>query len=165
MIFMETEFREARGRALVGLIEQDAWDAAPRYAQIAQTRALYNGTATAMMPLPWQGASNIHIPILQEKTETLVPILTAAFWGVEPVVNVQRSSKEYYEEQTDTVEQAINFFVRKDIPDMFDTFENWQRDMGRDGSGIIKVYWTREDRNVSEFHDIKVALNKGDDDG
>jgi hypothetical protein len=158
MIPLEQEFAERRGRGLVQLIERDVLDAWGRYAKVRENRDLYHGNATADMPLPWPGASNVHLPIMMEKVETLVPMLTAAFWGVEPVVNVERSPDEYDGDQTDEVEQFMNFGLTKDIPNLYECTETWFRDMGLDGMSTLKPYWTRELRMVSELHTLKTMI-------
>lgn len=145
------QFREDRGAFLVRLIEQDIRDNWPRYEKIRYYRALYFGTATADMPLPWPGASNIHLPVLMEKVETYVPMVMSAFWGIEPVVNVRRSPEEYSAQQTDEVEQFLNFAVTKDIPDFYETFETWLRSAGIDSMSHMTAYWERKLRHVSSI--------------
>lgn len=159
MIQMDQEFAEARGRGLVQLIERDILDSWGRYNKVRENRDLYHGTATVDMPLPWPGASNIHLPIMMEKVETLVPMLMAAFWGVDPVVNVERSPEEYDGAQTDEVELFMNFGLTKDIPNMYETTENWLRDTGLDGMSTLKPYWVREMRDISELHTLKAIID------
>lgn len=162
MIDLTQEFAESRGRQLVGLIEQDILDSLDRYALIKESRALYDGTATAGMPLPWPNASNINIPLIMEKTEGLVPMLCMAFWGIRPVVRVRRSPEEYNEQQTDAVEQYLNFVVEKDVPDSYETFECWMRDTVICGASPIKVYWAKDFRSVMERHTLKSAYEIGE---
>ena len=157
MIFLEADFAQKRGQALTQMVEQDMLDHMPRYARVRENRELYHGTVNAMMPMPWVGASNIHLPILMEKVETLVPMVMSAFWGVEPVVNVERAPAEFYEEQTQDIEDFVNFVVTKDIPDMYDTFESWLRNMGLDGMGWLWPKWERTNRMVSEKYFLKTA--------
>lgn len=152
---LSEEFRENRGQMLVELVDQDVLDSWGRYDQVRESRALYYGTATNGMPLPWKGASNIHLPVMQEKVETLVPMIMAAFWGVDPVVNVERSPDEYLPEQTDDVEMFQNFVVTKDVPNLHETTECWVRNMGLDGMSVIKPYWERRFRDVSQVHTLK----------
>lgn len=162
MIRLDEVFREARGRQLIDLIEQDVLNAYPRYRRVREYRDLYYGFATADMPLPWPGASNIHLPVMMEKVETLVPMLMAAFWGVEPVVNVRRSPEEYDPEQTDEVEQFMNFVVEKDIEDFYETFECWMRSMGIDGMSVLCPEWERKLRDVSMMYTLKALYDEGD---
>lgn len=161
MIRLETDFAEQRGLVLTQLVEQDILDHMPRFRRVAENRELYHGTATTMMPLPWSGASNIHLPVLMEKVETLVPMIMSAFWGVEPIVNVQRAPEEYYAEQTEDIEQYMNFVVRKDIPNFYETFEAWVRNMGLDGMGWVWPVWVKEQRLVSEVHRLKLMVEQG----
>jgi len=158
MIPLDPEFAEKRGIGLVQLVERDVVDQSPRYAKVREHRSLYYGTATANMPLPWKGASAIHLPLIPEKVETLVPMLNSAFWGVDPVVTVERSPEEYEETQTDEVEQYMNFVVEKDIPDFYETFEGWMRDTTLDGMAYIKPYWSKEYRMVSEVHHMTTTI-------
>lgn len=156
---LSQEFREKRGQLFVDLVEQDIQDGWARYLQVQEHRELYYGTATANMPLPWKDASNIHLPIMQEKVETLVPMVMAAFWGVDPVVNVERSPDEYEPEQTDDVEMFQNFVVTKDIPNLHETTECWIRNMGLDGMSVLKLYWDRRFRDVSQIHTLKLLYD------
>lgn len=156
---LSEEFRLKRGQLLCELVDQDVHDNWGRYAQVRESRALYYGTATAGMPVPWEGASNIHLPVMQEKVETLVPMIMAAFWGVDPVVNVERSPDEYLPEQTDDVETFLNFVVTKDIPNLHETTECWIRNMGLDGMSVIKPYWERLHRDVSHIHTLKAMYD------
>lgn len=165
MIDITQEFSEKRGAALTELIENDMLDHMPRYDRVRENRELYHGTATSMMPLPWDGASNIHLPILMEKVETLVPMLQSAFWGVDPIVNVERAPEEYYAEQTQDIETYMNFVIRKDIPNIYETFESWFRSIGLDGMGHIWPRWKRTTRMVSEVHRIKRLYDKDEQQG
>ncbi len=153
------EFRLQRGQMFVEMVDQDVHDSWGRYDQVRESRALYYGTATSGMPLPWEGASNIHLPVMQEKVETLVPMVMAAFWGVDPVVNVERSPDEFEPEQTDDVETFLNFVVTKDIPNLHETTECWVRNMGLDGMSVIKPYWERKHRDVSQIHTLKALYD------
>ena len=162
MIYLEKEFAEKRGMALTQMIENDMLDHMPRYDRVKENRELYHGTASAMMPLPWEGASNIHLPIMQEKVETLVPMLQSAFWGVDPIVNVERAPEEFYAEQTQDIETYINFVIRKDIPDIYETFESWFRNTGLDGMGHVWPRWCRKTRMVSEVHRLKKLVDRGE---
>ena len=164
MIALTEEFKVQRGLKLVALIERDVQDMWPRYEKVREHRSLYDGTATAMMPLPWEDASNIHLPVLQDKVEVLSPMLMTAFWGVEPVVNVQRSPEEYDQDSTDDVEQFMNFVVEKDVPNLHETTECWFRAMVLDGMSTIKPHWSYKMRRVSEIQNLKIMLDVGDSD-
>lgn len=164
MISLPEDFLEKRGQGLVQLIEMDVLDQMSRYRMVAEHRSLYFNTATVGMPLPWVDASNIHLPLMMEKTETLVPMLMSAFWGIDPVVTVQRSPDEYMEEQTDDTQQFMNFVVEKDVPDLYETMENWMRDMGLDGMSYVHPYWVTKSRMVSELHHLKIAYDTGQSD-
>lgn len=161
-ILLPVQFRERRGAFFSRLVEQDILDSWPRYQKVREYRALYYGTATSDMPLPWEGASNIHLPVMMEKVETFVPMVMSAFWGVDPVVNVRRSPEEYNSEQTDDVEQFMNFVLMKDIPEFYDTFETWVRNTGIDSMGYLHPWWNRSTRNVSMLHHLKKLYDTGD---
>jgi len=160
---LDEGFRHQRGQLFVELVDQDVHDSWGRYDQVREHRSLYYGTASADMVLPWKGASNIHLPVMQEKVETLVPMVMAAFWGVEPVVNVERSPDEYLPEQTDDVETFLNFVVTKDIPNLHETTECWVRNMGLDGMSVIKPSWERLHRDVSHIHTLKSMYDANED--
>ena len=82
------EFREARGLALYNMIMRDLQDRSARINRIAQVRAIYHDEAPPVQG-PWPGASDIHIPVLAEKVEGILPKIINAFWGTDPLVNVK----------------------------------------------------------------------------
>jgi len=164
VIPIKEDFAKERGRSLCRLVENDIMDGRSRYARVMEHRDLYYGDIMGAMSMPWDGASNIHLPIMQEKVETLVPMLQSAFWGVEPVVNVERSPEEYYPEQTNEVEMFFNFAVHKDIPHFYENFEHWMRNMGMDGHSVVTPFWERLERIVCERHTLKSLYEIGDTD-
>jgi hypothetical protein len=152
---LEEEFSKQRGSYFVDMIEHDITDNWPRYSKVREYRSLYYGTATASMPLPWKGASNIHLPVMMEKVETFVPLVMSAFWGIEPHVNVLRSPDEFNSGQTYDIETFLNFVVEKDIPDFYETFESWIRNTGIESLATLSPSWERKHRDVSMIHTLK----------
>jgi len=160
-IMLEEDFLEERGLALTRLIEQDIRDHLPRYQKVREHRALYDGSISSQMPLPWEGASAINVPLIMKKKISIVPMMVSAFLSIDPVVNVQRSPDEYFSEQTDDIEQFMNFVVDKDIPGFYQSIEMWLNDLTIDGMSTLMTYWKKEYRTVSEIFNLKIMYDTG----
>ena len=165
MIRLTNEFRSDRGRGLIEAIMQDITDRASRIQQIAQARALYfDERASKVSSEPWEGASNIHLPVILEKIEGTVPKLINAFWGTEPVVHVRRVADEFMPEDTNHAEQYLNWGLESDIPNFYETTENWFRNTLIDGNATCKVTWLRKWRKAVDVIPVKRLYYEGDAD-
>lgn len=156
MIKLSKEFREERGRGLVDLVMQDITDRAPRVHKIAQARALYfDERRNRVASEPWEGASNMHLPVILEKIEGTVPKLVNAFWGSEPLVHVRRVAGEFMPEETNHAEDYLNWGLESDIADFYVTTENWFRNTLIDGVATLKTRWERDMRKTIDVMSIK----------
>lgn len=162
MPILTQDFSESRGKWLSGEIRQAVRDRKPLDDKLGLVRALYWMDKDPGM-VPWEGASDVHLPVIYEKIETSVPKITNAFWGTEPIVHVKRVPSEYLPEQTDQAEVLINWGLDEDIyPNFYATSESWFRNALRDGISSVKAYWMREWEKTVEVHKLKAMYNKGD---
>lgn len=99
---------------------------------------------------PWPGASNLHIPVTQIVVDTLTSIICNAVLGNVPVVTVMPypDSGEANEESARKLESFLNYVIREEIRDFRTIFTQWVRQAILYGTGILKVYWDKQTRNV-----------------
>lgn len=158
---LDLDFRMSRGKWLMSEIRQAVRDRKPLDDKLQLVRALY-WMDKDPGAVPWDGASDIHLPVIYEKIETSVPKIVNAFWGTEPVVHVKRVPSEYMPEETDNAEALINWGISEDIhPNFYDTSESWFRNALRDGMSTVKTYWIREWAKIVEVHKIKGMYDAG----
>ena len=163
MANLSDKFCTERGRWLCSEIRQAVSDRADLDDKLQMVRSLYWMDKGELESLPWEGASDMHLPVVYEKIETAVPKIVNAFWGTEPIVHVKRVPDEYMPEETDDAERLINWGIEEDIfPNFYDTSESWFRNALRDGMSSLKIYWTRQWEKTVEVHKIKAWYNEGD---
>ena len=102
------EFSKSRGKWLMSEIRQAVRDRKALDDKLELVRALY-WMDKDPGEVPWEGASDVHLPVIYEKIETTVPKLVNSFWGTEPVVHVKRVPNEFMPEETDNAERLINW--------------------------------------------------------
>ena len=161
MPMLDDGFREVRGKWLVSEIEQAVRDRALLDDKLQMVRALYwcDKEASAV---PWEGASDVHLPVIYEKIEASVPKVINAFWGTEPVVHVKRVPNEFMPEETDNAERLLNWGLDEDInPNFYATSESWFRNAFRDCMSTVKIYWRREWERTVEVHKMKAVYEAG----
>jgi len=161
-IQLDEEQLKSRGRDLLRLIEQDVKDRQHALAKRQIARNLYYGTHSNSMSR--RGAAHIHLPVLEEKVEGMVPKLSNAFHGADPIVHVQRVAQEFDEKATDDNERFLNWAVDSDIPSFYDVTECWFRNMLLDGVSVVKIYWERTQRNTVEISGRTADWRKGETD-
>ena len=162
MPILEKSFSESRGKWLMSEIRQAVRDRQDLDSKLELVRALY-WMDKDPGAVPWEGASDIHLPVIYEKIETTVPKLVNSFWGTEPVVHVKRVPEEFMPEETDNAERLINWGLEEDIhPNFYDTSESWFRNALRDGTATVKAYWAREWEKTVEVHKIKAMYDEKD---
>src|SRR5215510_14435931 len=115
LIELSESWREQRGVKLCQLIENDLANRRDWERMRLEARALYYGDTTRP-DIHWEGATDIHLPLIFENVERLVPKMNNAFWNVDPHVMVDRGPQEYYPDETRLQERFINWAVDYDIP-------------------------------------------------
>jgi len=158
---LSDKYQEERGRELVKLIEDDITNRMPALKRVEIARRLIydDGLGSAA---PWDGASDVHLPLILEKIEAGVPRVVNAFFGVDPMVIVKRTAREFNVDDTAQSEAYLNWALVSDIPHMFLTFENWTRNAFSDGVSYVKAFWRREWRNIVEVRRVKLLYDIGD---
>ena len=159
-IQLDEQKREARGRDLCKLIDMDIRDRQHALQKRMVARNLYYGLYDRQTKR--RGASNIHLPVLEEKVEGMVPKLSNAFHGAEPIVHVKRVQAEFDEVQTENNERFLNWAVETDIPNFYDVTEAWFRNTLLDGTSVLKVYWERVTRNTVEISGRQAMWRQGE---
>jgi hypothetical protein len=161
-IQLSEEVRKSKGSDLCKLIEVDLRDRQWAIAKRQIARNLYHGVSQRQPR--YDGASNIHLPVLEEKVEGMVPKLVNAFHAAEPKVHVKRVESEYNEELTEKNERFLNWALDSDIPKLYHTTEAWFRNMLLDGTSVLKVYWEQKWRNTVEICGSKKDWKAGQSD-
>ncbi len=158
-INLTDEVRAQKGADLCKLIDVDLRDRQWAIAKRQVARNLYFGVSQRQPR--YEGASNIHLPVIEEKVEGMVPKLVNAFHAAEPKVHVRRVESEYDEELTAKNETFLNWALETDIPNFYHTFESWARNMLLDGTSVLKVYWEQRWRNTVEVVGTKSEWRAG----
>ena len=141
MPYLDDSFRSERGKWLIGEIEQAVEDRSELDGKLQLVRSLYWMDKDPLPKTPWEGASDIHLPVVYEKIENYVPKVVNAFWGTEPIVHVKRVAEEFLPEETDAAERMINWGIDQHIfPSFYETSESWFRNALRDGMSTVKIY-------------------------
>ena len=138
------------------MLDRKDWELRKRVA-----RNLYYGNAQRL-DVHWEGASDIHMPVVYDKVESMVPKLHNSFFNVEPKVVVRRVAEEYDSEDTKIQQKFFNWALDHDIPHFFTTTIAWFRNMLLDGVGVVKVRWDKCWRNTCEVHNLKAFKSAGE---
>jgi len=138
------------------LLDRKTWTSRRKIA-----RNLYYGNAERL-DVHWEGSSDIHMPVVYDKVESMVPKLHNAFFNTTPLVVVQRVPEEFDPEETNVQEKWINWALENDVPQFFITTISWFRNMLLDGVGVVKTSWDKKWRNTCEIHNLKAFLKEGE---
>ncbi len=111
---------------------------------------------------PWEGAADIHVPVITEKVETAVPKTLSAMWRAHPFVNVQAPGDKIDNFGLKNIEVFAGWAFRHDIEDFYETFENFLRNMFIDGTSIAKTTWDRRFRRAIDPYIVKNSYKEGD---
>lgn len=139
--FTDDEARK-KGAGLVRLLDNDVRDRAGRAAKIKTVRQLYYGVTGRVTRYP--GQVDMHLPVLTEKIEELVPKEMNAFWGSDPHVQVERISGKGPSSMNRDAEIHLNWACETDIPDLFETMEIWFRNCHLDGTSVVKSWYNHK---------------------
>ena len=161
-ILLTDEQAVGRGKDLKRLIDQDIRDRQGVISRRMYTRNLYYGRNKRKERYP--GQPNIHLHVLTEKIEGIVPKMMNAFWNADPHVNVSRIAAEFSQETTDKVQRYINWTVDTDIPNFYQTTETWFRNNFIDGVAVVKAWYNFEERNTVIIKSAKALWLAGESD-
>ena len=161
-IILDKETAESKGSELQALISLDIRDRAPQVNKRQFVRETYFGHKERQ--LEYAGQSNVHLHLVTEKIENIVPKISNAFWNADPIVHAMSVGSEYDPEATETVEQFLNWAIDADIDDFYHTFQGWTRNMLIDSVACVKTYWNREVRNTVLIERAKIDWRAGEPD-
>lgn len=156
------EWRAKKGLKLTQLIDGDLRDRKDWESARIEARALYYGDGVQRPDICFEGATNIHAPVVHENIERITPKMAQSFWGSDPHVIVERVPEEFDPEETKLQEKYINWAIDFDIENFFLTTHAWFRNMLLDGVGIVKVRWVTTWRRTCEVHRLKTHYYKGE---
>lgn len=148
------QWRKAEGLKIVQQVRADIRNRRDWDAQRAESRAIYAGNVTRP-DIHWEGATDIHLPVVYESIERLVPKMANAFWNVWPHVIVDRVPQEYDPEESRIQEHYINWAVEYDIEGFYGTTHSWFRNALIDGNSEVKTQWVTRWRKTCEVHRLK----------
>ena len=157
-IKLTEEFKAERGRKLVNLIIRDLKDRARKMDNVRSIRAMYFDEGLGSVG-PWEGSSDIHLPVLVEKIEGVIPKISNAFWGADPLTHVQYPPDLGRRDEAKDEEKFLNWALRSDINSFYGTTEGWIRNMLLDGTSVVKAYWSRKWRQSVEITTVKVMYD------
>lgn len=156
-IQLTDEFRLERGGELVDLIQADEESRHDWNRNRIAARNIYYGNAQRL-DTHWEGASDIHLPVVQEKIESVVPRINAALAGE---IQVNRVPQDFDPEETRLQQHYINWAVQYDIPDFSGVRVVWIRNMLLDGVSVVKTVWRRKWRRTCQTFNLKIELQVG----
>ena len=156
------EWREKKGRTLVELIDNDLLNRSDWELERIISRNMYYGENVTRPDIHFEGATDIHLPLLFENIERITPRMNNSFWGAEPHVIVDRVPEEYDPQDTHLQEMFINWAVDYDVQNLFLTTHAWFRNMLLDGVGITKTQWSTVWRRTCEVHRVKSHYYNGE---
>lgn len=148
------QWRRDEGLKLCQQVRSDIRNRRDWDAQRAEARAIYSGNVTRP-DIHWEGATDIHLPVVYESIERLVPKMANAFWNVWPHVIVDRVPQEYDPEESKLQEHYINWAVEYDIEGFYGTTHSWFRNALIDGNSEVKTQWVTRWRKTCEVHRLK----------
>ena len=161
-IVLDPEVAVEKGKELHALISLDIRDRQPQVNKRQFVRETYFGHKERQ--LEYSGQSDIHLHLVTEKIENIVPKISNAFWNADPIVHAMRVGAEFDPDSTETVEQFLNWAIDADIDDFYDTFQSWSRNMLIDSVACVKTYWNREIRNTVIIERAKIDWREGETD-
>lgn len=161
-IILDHDLAHKKGKELYTLISMDIRDRQPQINKRQFVRQIYFGHKERQLEYP--GQSNVHLHLVTEKIENIVPKISNAFWNADPIVHTMRVGSEFNPEGTQLVEEFINWAIDADIENFYDTFQSWSRNMLIDSVACVKTYWEREIRNTVIIERAKVDWKAGETD-
>jgi len=162
MVKMPLKWRKERGAYYEDMIRRAISRRHDIIAKREKFRELYNREPGGFdATTPFDGASNIHLPIIMEKVETATPKVVSAMWRAEPFVNVRRPNGMTDTKMAKNVELFSSWAFRNDIPDFYLSFENFNRNRFIDGTAFAKIRWTRKWRRTIETHTLASKVKYG----
>jgi len=161
-IKLTDERAQKRGRVLVELIDHDIRTRQPMLSKIELIRSYYYGDVKRKLRYP--GQVNLHLPVIAEKVEGLVPKMMNALFGAEPHVTLQRIGSDPDPDRTLLNEAYLNWAIEVDIPETYRRVQRWVRGSFLDGPSVIMPYYCYKTRNGVITVNLKNSWRAGESD-
>lgn len=101
---------------------------------------------TETRDFPWEGASNIVVPVAATSVDAVFArMMNSLFGGKELWIATARSPN--WQELTKPISKFLNW-VGDEVVDMYNVCQRWILGMIKYGTGVSKTYWDRRIRNV-----------------
>lgn len=156
------EFAKETGRELMDLLDADIRQRQPMLAKIELIRAYYYGDVKRKLRYP--GQVNMHLPVIAEKVEGLVPKMMNALFGADPHVILQRVGNDPDPDRTLLNEAFLNWTIEVDIPETYRRIQRWVRSSFLDGPSVIMPYYCYKTRKGVVTQNMKTYWREGDTD-
>lgn len=151
-----------KGRRLIRLIETDLRDRKGIVSRVRVIRDFYHGSQDRI--LDYEGQPDIHLNVITDKIESVVPKLVNSFWNADPIVHVRRVAEEFDPQLTDLNEMYMNWALESDVDNFYATTEQWFRNVPLDGTSTVMTYWNYETRMSTIIHPVKNYWRAGEPD-
>lgn len=148
--FKRKEYRDEKAQKVLKWWHQAQDERADWEEQRDVNWRLYTGDTTRIAE-PWPDASNVHIPYIEKVVENVVPRLGQALFGTEPIANCKAVEPNDLEE-TDDVEQFLQWALTNDIANFKPTVLSWLRTMLIDSDASVKTTWEETWRQTRTKH-------------
>ena len=163
MVKMPLAWRKERGAYYEDQIKRASTYKHQMVQRREKLRELYNKEPGGFdSNYPFEGAADIHLPLILDKVETAVPKVVSAAWRAEPFVNVLRPNKQVGLDMAKNTEKFTTWAFRNDVPNFYMSFENFNRNRFIDGTAFAKIRWVRKWRRTIEVHNMSsLAMDEG----
>lgn len=98
---------------------------------------------------PFEGCSNINVPIMAEKTDAITSRIEEAIWTVQPLWIV-KPMKDSTPESADKKEKLLDYAVRRET-DLEPELSNVIHDATNKGTGILENPWNFEEELLTDI--------------
>ena len=145
---LNAKARKERGQYFIQRIEEEEGNKSAWLKKVEKFREMYyRDPGATTVDEPWEGAVDLHMPIIHEKIETATPKILSALWRADPFVNVKAPSGENVATKAlKKIERFLTWAFHNDIREFYLFLENFIRTMLLDGTAFAKIRWERKFR-------------------
>lgn len=158
LLQLSEEQRRELGAELCDLIASDEKARSEWNANRLVAQQLYFGTSMRY-DTHWDGASDIHLPLVTEKVDMVLPRIKLA---LSQEIQVERLMQDFDPEETRLQQHYINWARQHEIPDFGNTETNWIKNILIDGLGVMKPYWRQRWRRTVQVQHLKTTAQPGE---
>lgn len=106
----------------------------------------YEGTVPAIKTFPWEGASNIWVPLTATNIDAITARIVGTIYGQDPLWTLGTENPDLQDMKVD-LGDFLEWAVKNEI-DLYSIFRNWVFNAVKLGTGIIKPLWWTKERKV-----------------